>query len=116
MKPTFDWKALVSDCGGATRALEVVYVFRAEVPELADQVRACLRPNASNAKSSLADSADRLQRALEAVCAPVAAELAARLRAIAPEPGAQPFAVWMKLCAELGRVEAAMNGVDLRAA
>ncbi|MFT3841848.1 MAG: hypothetical protein QM723_32960 [Myxococcaceae bacterium] len=61
-------------------------------------------------------SAGRLHGALNAVNAHTAAELAAQLAELAEQPAVSPYPVWMKLCAELGRVEAAMNGLDRRAA
>ena len=113
MKPAFDWKSLVQDCGGATRAFDVIYAFRSEVPELADGVRTAIRVHSTG---GLVSSAERLHGALSAINAPVAAELAARLTELAATPEVSPYPVWMKLCAELGRIEAAMNGVDRRAA
>ncbi len=113
MKSSFDWQALVFDCGGATRALEVMYVFRTELTDLTAQVRKAIH---EHSPSALAYASTRLEGALRAVQAQIAAELAANLSAAAGRPGANPYPVWMKLCAELGRVEAAMYGVNARAA
>jgi hypothetical protein len=113
MKQAFDWKLLVDDCGGATRAFDVIYAFKAELGELTAGVRDAIRVHSTGALST---SAERLHGALNAVNAHTGADLAAKLAELAIHPEVSPYPVWMKLCAEIGRIEAAMNGVDRRAA